>query len=301
MPYLFKLIVYISFITITHTSIAESYIPDRFLSGYEPSYFMLAIDDENHVEFKISVKYPLLNAFKIRGDVGKIIDGTNQFYFSYTGKYDFFVLSDEPPRDSAPIISRVQNPGFFVTNKRPNAATQPLQKITIGLFHESNGQQITDNETFLVTENAEDFVSRGWDYLGIDLKFKQLTPLFFDGDVTYYLRTRIFCNCQGFGLINDREDDIRIFGGTEQADINDYDGLRFIANNYANRWLHYGISLRTGTRDLDALKNVSVEMQLTYRIFDSLPLRIFYFKGYGKDISTYHIKDEYIGIGLEFW
>jgi len=301
MYFLFNIFVFVVCIVSPHNSIAESYIPGRALSGYEPSYFMYAIDDENHIEFKISVKYPLLNSFKIRGDVGKIIDGTNQFYFSYTGKYDFFVLSDEPPRDSAPIISRTQNPGFFVTNIRPNANKQSLQKITIGLFHESNGQQISDNETFLVTENAADFVSRGWDYLGIDFKLKQLTPLFFDGDVTYYLRARIFCNCQGFGLINGREDDIRIFGGDEQADINDFDGLRFIANNYVNKWFHYGIHLRTGSSSVDALKNISAEIQLTYRIFGSLPLRISYFNGYGKDISTYHIKDEYVGIGLEFW
>jgi outer membrane phospholipase A len=301
MHYLFKLIVIAGCIITTHISNAANYIPGRALSGYEPSYFMYAFDDENHIEFKISVKYPLLTPFKIRGDVGKILNGTNQFYFSYTGKYDFFVLSDEPPRDSAPIISRTQNPGFFVTNKRPNASKQSLQKITIGLFHESNGQQITDHETFLVTENAEDFVSRVWDYLAVNFKFKQHTPLFFDGDVTYYLRTRLFCDCQGFGLINGREDDIRIFGGTKQASITDFNGLNFIMNNYANKWLHYGINLRVGTADIDALKNLSVEIQFTYRLFGNLPLRVSYFNGYGKDISTYHIRDEYVGVGLEFW
>ena len=150
------------------------------------------------------------------------------------------------------------------------------------------------------TLNAADYVSRGWDYLGVDLKYKQVDPWFFDGDVNYYLRMRFFCDCQGFGFIDDKEDDIRIFGGTNQVEINDYDGLRFIVDNYANRWLRYGLNLRVGTADLDALRRLSYEFQLTWRI-GNVPLKFFYFNGYGKDISTYHIKDEYIGLGFEFW
>ena len=279
-------------------SYAETYIPGGDLTGYEPSYFALAFDDDDHIEFKVSIKYPLLESDGTRFDA--FTGGVNDLYFAYTGKYDFFVFSDDPARDSAPVVSRLQNPGLFVLNKRASFDGEGLESVSVGWFHESNGQQISDNQTFLNTANAPDYVSRGWDYLGLDFKFKQVEPWFFDGDVNYYVRMRFFCDCQGFGFIDDREDDIRIFGGTEQASISDYDGLRLAVDNYANRWLHYGLSLRTGTSDSAALKRISYQFELTYRVLN-LPLKVFYFKGYGKDISTYHLKDEYIGFGFEFW
>jgi len=277
---------------------AVDYTPGSDLRGYEPSYMMYAFDDDDHLEFKISIKYPLLESSF--GGLGEVIGDNNQFYFAYTGKYDFFLFSDDVSRESAPVISRVQNPGIFVTNTRPDFDGEGLQSVSVGWFHESNGQQIGDNATFMSTANASDFVSRGWDYLGIDFQFKRKAPWFFDGDVSYILRTRFFCDCQGFGFIDDREDDITIFGGTATADINDFDGLRLEVDNYANRWLQYGLNLRTGTADTEALKRLSYEFHLSWRI-SNVPLKIFYFKGYGKDISTYHIKDEYFGLGFEFW
>lgn len=276
----------------------EGYIPGSDLRGYEPSYLVYAFDDDDHLEFKISIKYPLLESSF--GTVGDFFGGENQIYFSYTGKYDFFLFSDDPARDSAPVISRVQNPGLFITNKRPDFNGEGLEMVSVGWFHESNGQQIGDNTTFMNTANAADFVSRGWDYLGVDFRFRSKSPWFFDGDVVYDLRTRLFCDCQGFGFIDDREDDITIFGGTQTARIEDFDGLRFTINNYANRWLHYGLQLRTGTADTDALENLSYMFQISWRI-GNVPVRLFYFNGYGKDISTYHIKDEYAGFGFEFW
>lgn len=277
---------------------AEDYIPEPDLRGYEPTYLVYAFDDEAHVEFKVSIKYPLLES--TIGWFGKMIGGSNQVYFSYTGIYDFFVFSDEKVRASAPVISRLQSPGLFLTNTRPVFEGGGLETVSLGWFHESNGQQIQDNATFVNTLHAEDYVSRGWDYLGLDMQFRQKDPWFMDGDVTYLLRMRAYCSCQGFGLIAGKEDDIRIFGGTEKAEINDFDGFRFGIDNYANKRLQYGLSLRTGTSSTEALKHISYQVEVAYRV-SNVPIKLFYFNGYGKDISTYHIKDSYIGLGFEFW
>ena len=280
-------------------ALAEGFEPGSDLRGYEPSYLVYAFDEENHVEFKISIQYPVKEVLGRR--VARLTGGTNELFFAYTGMYDFFVFSEElAGRDSAPVVSRLQNPGMFVKNTRPLVNGEGLESISIGWFHESNGQQISDNSTFVNTVNAEDFVSRGWDYLGIDFNYKDRDAMFMDGDVSFYLRLRFFCDCQGFGFIDGKEDDIRIFGGTETAEISDYDGLRFIIDNYANHKLHYGLHLRSGTSDMDALKRLSYQFEVTYRI-SNVPIKLFYFKGYGKDISTYHIKDEYIGLGFGFW
>lgn len=276
----------------------RDYTPRRDLRGFEPTYLVYAFDEEDHIEFKISVKYPLLDT--TIGWFGKWIGGSNQLYFSYTGKYDFFVLSDEKVRPSAPVISRLQNPGLFITNSRPASSDGGLEKISLGWFHESNGQQIQDNQTFMNTPNASDYVSRGWDYLGMDMKFRSLDPWYTSGSVNYYVRLKLFCNCQGFGAISGKEDDITIFGGTRTAEISDYDGFRFIIDNYANDRWHYGINLRTGTSSSEAFRNISFRIEMTYRL-SNVPIKLFYFNGYGKDISTYHIKDEYFGLGFEFW
>jgi hypothetical protein len=274
------------------------YTPKSDLRGYEPTYLVYAFDDEDHLEFKISVKYPLFKS--TIGWVGKWLGGSNQVYFSYTGIYDFFVFSDEAVRPSAPVISRLHNPGVFIANTRPLHQDGGLENISLGWFHESNGQQIKDNETFLNTANAQDFVSRGWDYLGLDLKFISLDPWYTSGSVNYFLRLKLFCNCQGFGSIGGKEDDIRIFGGTRTAEISDYDGLRFAIDNFAKEHWHYGLSFRSGTSSTDALKRISYQVEVTYRV-SNLPVKLFYFNGYGKNISTYHIRDEYIGLGFEFW
>ncbi len=277
---------------------ARDYTPKSDLRGFEPSYLVYAFDNEAHLEFKVSVKYPLLETSV--GWFGKWIGGSNQLYFSYTGVYDFFVFSDEAVRPSAPVISRLQNPGVFITNTRPAREGGGLKTVSLGWFHESNGQYIQDNQTFMNTANAQDFVSRGWDYAGLDFKFKSLDPWFTSGTVNYYLRLKFFCNCQGFGAIAGKEDDIRIFGGTRTAEISDYDGLRFTIDNFDwDRW-HYGLNLRTGTSSSDALKRLSVRIELSYRV-SNVPIKLFYFNGYGKDISTYHIRDRYIGLGFEFW
>jgi len=271
----------------------------RDLTGYEPSYFVFAFDEDNHAEFKISVKYPLIKEFG--SSFNNFTGGSNEFFFSYTGKYDFFLFSSEVAgRDSAPVVSRIQNPGLFLKNTRTLENNEGLETISIGWFHESNGQQISDNTTFNNTLNAEDFVSRGWDYLGLDFKYNQHKTWTFPDTINYYLRLRFFCDCQGFGLIDDREDDIRIFGGTEQAKISDYDGLRFIINNYSGENLFYSLNLKTGTSDIDALRKLTYTLEVTYKVLN-IPFTLFYFKGYGKDISTYHIKDSYIGVGLRMW
>jgi outer membrane phospholipase A len=268
---------------------AEEENGGRDLSGYEPSYFVYAMDDENHIEFKVSIKYPMI----------EMRDGRDILYFAYTGKYDFYVTSDDPSRDSSPVISRLQNPGLFVKHIIDASDESGIKYVTAGWFHESNGQQISDNATFINTPNASDYVSRGWDYLGFDIKYTQNQPWSLNGAMNYYARMRIIIDCQAFCLIDDKEDDIRIFGGTEQADIRDYDGLRLIAR-YDKVPLSIGMTVRTGISDGDALGNASYQIDLIYRVLN-IPVTLFYFNGYGKEISTYHIKEDYVGIGFQFW
>ena len=62
---------------------AEDFIPGSDLRGYEPSYFMYAFDDDDHIEFKISVKYPLLEGSG--GRIGNLSEASNSCTFPTPG------------------------------------------------------------------------------------------------------------------------------------------------------------------------------------------------------------------------
>ncbi len=55
------------------------------------------------------------------------------------------------------------------------------------------------------------------------------------------------------------------------------------------------VELKSGTSDLDALGHFGGKVSLGF--FDCLT--VFYFNGYGKEPSSYHLRSEYVGIGLE--
>ena len=59
------------------------------------------------------------------------------------------------------------------------------------------------------------------------------------------------------------------------------------------------LELKTGIADADSLKNLTGRITLTKQI-EGIPFSLFYFDGYGKELSTYHLRTQYAGIGLEF-
>lgn len=280
----------------------DSKEPGRLLSGYQPSYFTIALDDlDPHLEFVISIKYPLDDEVLW---MDKVFNGSNRFYFGYTGQYDFFLASNDiPGRSSAPVVSRLQNPGLFLKHESDSTEIKGgilLKSVSIGWFHESNGQQIegTDVTTFGSSNNASDFVSRGWDYLGADIKHSY-------HDMNLYTQIRIFCGCQGFGTISGREDDVTVFTGSDNEDIRDYDGLRLIFNHTIHQDFSYTLHAKTGFQADSAFEywsfKAEIDFNLPWKWIEDVPLNFFYFSGYGQNISTYHIHDEYIGFGIKMW
>ena len=58
------------------------------------------------------------------------------------------------------------------------------------------------------------------------------------------------------------------------------------------------LQLQGGTSDWDALGTISSRFSLGFALGDTR-LLVFYHNGYGKDLSTYHIRTNYFGVGLE--
>jgi outer membrane phospholipase A len=269
--------------------------PIHLLSGNEPSYFVLAHDSgepKSHVEFYLSIKYPLLPTM-----VEKYLGERSRLYFNYNGKYDYYLFS----RDSSPIISRRQNPGMMYEYTWPAATHIHLQSLKTGYFHESNGHTVDNIEEYQVTENARDYTSRGWDYIPLEMKLavsEKRHGIF--GNFYLNLQGRYFLDRQMFR--HDREDRIFWEPVAEQPRIEDYDGVRtvlstvFLLPYFEAREIKFNAIFRSGYRDF----NFSQRYEATFRLFD-VPLYVYYFRGYGVELSTYHEKGTTYGIGFEFW
>lgn len=269
--------------------------PIHLLSGNDSSYFAISHDSgsaENHIEFYLSIKYPLFTTL-----VEKSLGERSRLYFNYNGKYDFYAFS----RDSSPIISRRQNPGLMYVYSRPPESHIHLQSLKTGYFHESNGQTVDTREEYLVTEYPADHVSRGWDYIPLEAKFaisEKRHGIF--GNFYLNLQGRYFLDRQMFR--HDREDEIFWEDAAEQPRIEEYDGIRanvatvFILPRIEAKEIKFSATYRSGYRDF----NLSQRYEATFRLFD-FPLYVYYSRGYGVELSTYHQKGTTYGIGFEFW
>jgi len=266
--------------------IAEAEEAPRELTSNEPSYFAAAKDHNDaswHNEFYLSIKYPIFGHL-----ANDVLGEQSSLYFAYNGKYDFYFNS----RHSSPIISRLQNPGLIYKYKLA-ASWHNLTSIKSGYFHQSNGQTVDNIARFQATTNAIDYVSRGWDYIPLELKFSLPAKTYL------YLNGRLFMRKQLFTIA--RED--QVFwepNRRSQPKVSDYDGLRILLRKEFD-FNHTGlqhIKLAAYWRTGYTAAHISQKYELTVRAYD-FPLHAFYFNGFGREITTYHRKDSYIAIGIE--
>ncbi len=303
------------------------------LSSNDPNFFGYAyppddeLGDEAHLEFFISQKYalvePWFNKFRyvkdpsgartIREHRAWIPD---RLFFIYNGQFDFYA-GDSDRYESSPIISRRQNPGLALEWDFPD----PRSKFRLGYFHESNGQSLgpsdpespdplellaAQREFALKNERyGADFalaqVSRGWDFWSLRYQ-KSRRSYLADFDPEWYqlqAELRVYSDDQLFG--GSREDAIWWEPGN-QARIEDFDGLRLLAEgSYGTERFPFlaRIEYRGGVSDFDALGNASWKLTLGIKALNTR-FTAFYFNGYGREPSTYHLRTDYVGLGLEF-
>jgi len=283
-----------------------------FLSSNNPNYMVAAfpldndLNDDSHVEFYLSLKYPF--AYNKKKDQAESKDDKsfhsylpNRGYIIYNGLYDFYVT--DGLYDSAPVISRLQNLGVAAEWD----FNEGKDKLRVGWMHESNGQTLGPEDLVQFEqrrfEKGDDFalsnISRGWDFL--QLRFERSShPDLKDYDkdwMRFHFELRsYFCNCQGLWFL-DREDEIWWESGN-QATIAEYDGLRLMVEKVFspfNKNFLVRTEFKTGIRDLS---NFSGKLTIGYKLKNTR-LTAFYFNGYGKEPSTYHLRTQYAGIGLE--
>jgi outer membrane phospholipase A len=210
------------------------------------------------------------------------------------------------------VISRRQNPGLFIETGPANDRTDDSQsgwRLRLGYFHESNGQSVDTIEAYQATDFADDYVSRGWDYILLSGRH-QTQRSASNHRFLAQAGLRLFLPLQMFST--DREDDIFWQDVSDQPNVNDYNGLHA---SLAYDWLtdsacdadqlHARLGLRTGNRHLNELADdLSLTAELGWTINHGdfrAPIYLRYVNGYGIDIAHYHQRDHYIGLGVQLW
>ena len=270
------------------------------LGSADPNYFVAAdsfddpaLDEGFHLEFYLSLGYPFhLPASRWN------LPRADRIIPIYNGLYDFYFGNSR--YKSAPIVSRRQNPGLVM-----EWDTFTNQTFRFGYFHESNGQTLDEAggaaafallKAKVDKEYALSRVSRGWDYIMGRYRFGKDNPerpFRFLGHV----ELRHYFGFQAFGTI-DSEELVFWEPVAEQPGIREFDGVRLMAEQHFPVLKHDAslrLELKTGIGGDQAFENWSSKASCTWGV-----LHLFYFNGYGREPSTYHLRSSYVGLGVEF-
>lgn len=298
-----------------------------YLSTNHPNFFGFAVpiedklQDESHGEFYLSIKYPLHSTGvkdsynSSEAEIGPRWPSKepDRVFFVYNSLYDFYFTGDR--YTSSPVISRQQNVGLQLEWHSANRR----EKIRAGWMHESNGQVLGEEDGAVFFENQAQFgddfalsdVSRGWDYIlfryergsheypisSLNSWWDYQTSSLISGWRYHFEVRSYFCECQNFGFSNS-EDEIW-WDPENNESISDYDGLRFMAETTLRPGTDFALELRADIKS-GIHDPLNFGGKLTLGIVKrNFRLTAFYFNGFGKEPSTYHLRTQYFGIGLE--
>lgn len=287
------------------------------LQSFEPNLVGWRYDsnDVNYIEFKISLKYPLLHDGVFHKEDNPFIP---KAYFAFTGVWGQYYGT----RNSSPVIAKRYNPEFWARWWLDSGSDY----IDARLGHESNGQSIDSYTLFKEQQQqeqangepvkfAEDYISRGWDYLGVRYK----NDYFLGRDsLTLFVNFRFFLNNGPFQGTKEEyhpwQDDPNCAGKQstwtskcqrlfDKYQRSYYDGIELILKkhfSYQSRWLSsnkFAVLYQTGYQK--TFKHNTLRFEFTSTFFDKLPIMLWAQTGYNSDLIDYYKKVDSAGIALE--
>ncbi len=276
------------------------------LSSHEENAVGMTYDDDSDepfLDFKVSLKYPILH--------DGIPDSpfSPRLYFAFTGRFGQYVFT----RDSSPVIGKRFNPEFFLrgwTNTDPNKEVY----YSFYLGHESNGQSINSQNEYYGKQNslradkenpyyANDYISRGWDYVGFDFRMKKVKLSKFDFTFTHELKLRYFLE---WGPLQKDREDYNDWENDSEGKPREYvDGIsyNFTTNlKLDDDFLDFitggdiFIDLTTGYSKI--FKYLTIRGEYGLLFWDNLPISVWASHGYNSDLSLYYKKVTSFGIRL---
>lgn len=263
-----------------------------------------AYERQGFMDFTLSMRYPLFFDALDGGYRDNMLP-----FISFTGRMGQYF-----DRHSAPVVTKRFNPKLFLRFYEPSAIAAPgknlwsddngLDYYDIGYAHESNGQHVDSPALFAAAvasygtpEIAQDYLSRGWDYLGYKrhLQMHEYGLDSLDAEVHCFLH---------HGLFQATSEEYNSWEGPRLiTHISQVDGLRLRLNFGFHRDWFKGASLKltTGYRDLGRHDTLRAELGFTpLSDFLGVPIVLWGQTGYLNNIAQYYRRTWAVGFAASF-
>ena len=294
---------------IGHGEPVEQIVPHRelrsvpLLASDEPNVLGWTKDSygrKGFMDFTLSMRYPLLFDAMEQGYKFNMLP-----FIAFTGRMGQYF-----DRHSAPVVTKRFNPKLFLRFYESHTAGKDLWSddngldyFDIGYAHESNGQHVDSQALFdsAITsygsaEIAQDYISRGWDYMGykrhLQMHRHGLESL--EVEAKYFLRHGIFQASEEYSAWE---------GPRAITRIGQVDGLRLKLNFEFHRNWFKGASLSytTGYMDVARWNTFRAEFGFTpLSNYLGVPIVLWGQNGYKNNIAQYYRRSWSVGIGASF-
>lgn len=284
----------------------EEVNPVALLSSDQPNRLGCTRDSYDRgcfMDFVLSVRYPLFY---------KALQGGHKFdmlpFFSFTGRMGQYSGS---VRHSSPVVTKQFNPSLYFRFYTANSANHELgmadskqDYYDVGYAHESNGQYVDSVAVFNTTaasvgglENAQDYISRGWDYLTYKrhLHFEAVGRNAMDIDLRYFL---------SYGLFQKGSEEYFPWEAPRPImHISQVDGIRMKVTRDVDWSWFKGVTLSytTGYRDIARWNTFRMELGFTpLSNLMGLPIILWGQSGYNSSVTQYYRKAWSVGLAASF-
>lgn len=262
--------------------------------SYEPSCFL---------DFTLSMRYPLFYDAMQQGHKFNMLP-----FFSFTGRMAQYSGS---VRHSSPVVTKDFNPMLYFRFYTANSSGQLLgttdskqDYYDLGYAHESDGQYVDSVALFNSTAAsvgganiAQDYISRGWDYLNYrrHLHFDALGSNSMDVELRYFL---------SYGLLQKGSEEYFVWEAPRAiTHISQVDGIRLRANRDFNWSWFKGATLSyiTGYQDFARWNTLRAELGFTpLSDIMGLPIVLWAQTGYNVNVAQYYRHAWSVGLAASF-
>ena len=278
------------------------------LTSYEPNLLGWTYDQSGHgyMDFLLSVKFAVLPRW-----IEKHASKNSRVYFSFSGRFGQYF-----DRQSSPVIGKRFNPELFYRNVlRPKAegnnarADDEYGAVDVGYGHESNGQRIGSlasyqqaQATLERPEYADDYISRGWDYVRLAVRSRYYPGLGTGDRMRAYFSFRRFL---AGGVFQGAPEEYNSWENSPEGKPREQvDGLRVLLkyvrdSGDSERFLSASkltLGYTTGYREIFRYNTVRLEAGVKIL---QLPVIIWTSRGYNSDLIRYYKYTTASGIAIE--
>lgn len=284
----------------------SSLSPLAMLSSDEPNRLGCTRDSYERscfMDFVLSLRYPLFYEALQRGHKFNMVP-----FLSFTGRMGQY---GGTVRHSSPVVTKQFNPKLFFRFYTSDTVEQVLGSTDskqdfydVGYAHESNGQYVDSVPLFNSmaasvggADIAQDYISRGWDYLNYKrhLHFDVLGTNSLDVELRYFLP---------YGLLQKGSQEYFAWETPREITrISQVDGIRIKVNRDLN-WSWFkgaDLSFTTGYRNFARWNTFRAELGFT-PLSDllGLPIVLWGQTGYNNNVTQYYRNAWSVGLAAVF-